>query len=161
MPIIARALSDNCYCHVINRHVRRYHRHYGTSGHVWQWHYKSFLVQDSDHLLTVVRCIEVNPVRAGLTQTAPGWQLSSHAVRENAGDELEPDALPEVLPADWTTYVDMPQTDSELEKVRNSVNRQSPFGKEKLQNEVCRENGLESTIRDIGRPKEMRGYAEK
>ncbi len=47
-------------------HARRYHQHYHSSGHVWQGRYKSFIVQDDDHLLTVVRYIEGNPVRANL-----------------------------------------------------------------------------------------------
>lgn len=44
-------------------HVRRYHRHYRSSGHVWQGRYKSFIVENDLHLLTVVRYIEGNPVR--------------------------------------------------------------------------------------------------
>jgi REP-associated tyrosine transposase len=38
---------------LMTSHVRRYHRHYGTSGHVWQGRYKSFIVQEDDQLLTV------------------------------------------------------------------------------------------------------------
>jgi putative transposase len=34
---------------LMTSHVRRYHQHYGTSGHVWQGRYKSFIVQDDDH----------------------------------------------------------------------------------------------------------------
>src|ERR671922_923371 len=33
---------------LMTSHVRRYHRHYGTSGHVWQGRYKSFIVQEDD-----------------------------------------------------------------------------------------------------------------
>ena len=31
-------------------HVRRYHQHYHSSGQVWQGRYKSFIVQDNEHL---------------------------------------------------------------------------------------------------------------
>ena len=58
-------------------HVRRYHRHYRSSGHVWQGRFKNFLVQDDNHLLTVARYIEANPVRSGLVVTAVDWQWSS------------------------------------------------------------------------------------
>ncbi len=34
-------------------HVRRYHRHYGTTGHVWQGRFKSFIIREDNHLLTV------------------------------------------------------------------------------------------------------------
>jgi len=51
---------------VLTAHVRRYHRHYGSSGHVWQGRFKAFPIQADGHLLTVLRYIERNPVRAGL-----------------------------------------------------------------------------------------------
>jgi putative transposase len=45
---------------LMTSHVRRYHRHYGTSGHIWQGRYKSFLIQKDSHLLTVLRYVESN-----------------------------------------------------------------------------------------------------
>jgi len=62
-------------------HVRRYHRHYGSSGHLWQGRYKSYLVADDDQLLTVVRYVEANPVRANMVDSAAGWLWSSHHQR--------------------------------------------------------------------------------
>jgi putative transposase len=131
---------------LMTSHVRRYHQHYGTSGHVWQGRYKSFIVQDNDHLLTVARYIEANPVRAGLAETAVQWPWSSHAARCIVTDGIHPDTLPISLPEDWTSYVDTPLTDAEIEKLRNSVNRQTPFGKEDWKKELCGKMGLESTV---------------
>jgi REP element-mobilizing transposase RayT len=34
---------------LLTSHVRRYHRHYGSSGHVWQGRFKSFPVQRDEH----------------------------------------------------------------------------------------------------------------
>jgi|SRR5579883_2839688 len=50
----------------LTAHVRRYHAHYRTTGHVWQGRFKAFPIQDDDHLLTAPRSIERDPVRAGL-----------------------------------------------------------------------------------------------
>ena len=36
-------------------HVRRHHRHYDSSGYVWQGRFKAFPIQSDDHLLTVMR----------------------------------------------------------------------------------------------------------
>ena len=46
----------------------RWHAHYHTSGtgHIYQGRFKSFAVEDDDHLLTVWRYIERNPLRANL-----------------------------------------------------------------------------------------------
>src|SRR5689334_4158303 len=62
---------------LMTSHVRRYHRHYRSSGHVWQGRYKSFIVENDRHLLTVVRYIEGNPVRINLTKSADEWRWSS------------------------------------------------------------------------------------
>jgi len=58
-------------------HVRRYHRHYKGSGHVWQGRYKSFVAQDTTYLLNLLRYVERNPVRAGLAARAEDWHWSS------------------------------------------------------------------------------------
>lgn len=51
---------------VMTSHVRRYHRLYGGSGHVWQGRFKSFMIQQDAHLLMVLRYVEGNPVRANM-----------------------------------------------------------------------------------------------
>jgi hypothetical protein len=48
---------------LLTAHARRYHRHYGTRGHIWQGRFKAFPVQDDDHLVAVLRYVERNPVR--------------------------------------------------------------------------------------------------
>jgi hypothetical protein len=40
---------------LLTSHVRRYHKHYGTSGHIWQGRFKSFPVQRDEHLITILR----------------------------------------------------------------------------------------------------------
>lgn len=138
---------------VMTTHVRRYHKHYGTSGHLWQGRYKSFLVQDDEHLLTVLRYIEGNPVRAMLSPTAAHWPWSSHQTRDSASEEQRPDPLPIAMPDNWSAFVDTPLTDAEIQKIRNSVNRQAPFGEESWRNALCAKMGLASTLRPRGWPK--------
>lgn len=66
---------------LLTSHVRRYHRHYQTSGHVWQGRFQAFPIQEDDHLLTVIRYVERNPVRAaGLAVSkAEHWPWSSRS----------------------------------------------------------------------------------
>ena len=63
---------------LMTSHVRRYHRHYGTSGHIWQGRFKSFIVEDDGHLLSVMRYVEGNPVQAQMVKSARDWPWSSH-----------------------------------------------------------------------------------
>jgi putative transposase len=60
-----------------NIHVRRYHKHYGSSGHLWQGRFKAFPIQEDEYLLTVLRYLERNPVRANLVAEAHQWPWSS------------------------------------------------------------------------------------
>jgi putative transposase len=62
---------------LLTTHVRRYHGHYKTGGHVWQRRFKAFPIEQDDHLLVVPRYIERNPLRAGLVVRAEDWPWSS------------------------------------------------------------------------------------
>lgn len=138
---------------LMTSHVRRYHQHYGTSGHVWQGRYKSFIVQDDDHLLTVARYIEGNPVRANRVTTAKSWKWSSHLERLGKCKGKIITDLPIPVPSDWTAYIDHPMTSSEVERLRRSVNRRTPFGTDRWVEDICEKLGLESTLHERGRPK--------
>lgn len=106
-------------------HVRRYHRHYGTSGHLWQGRYKSFPVRDDEQLLTVTRYVEGNPVRAGLVETAAGWVWSSHRARCGLESDAIVAPLPITIDSNWTSFVDTPLTGIELAKVKKPMERQT------------------------------------
>ncbi len=138
---------------LMTSHVRRYHRHYGSSGHIWQGRFKSFIIQKDAHLLMVMRYVEGNPIRAGLAGSAKEWAWSSH--REMIGEKknIIADEIPIELPENWGRYVDEPMTSKELERVRQSVIRQSPYGNSEWQMKVCKELGLESTLNPKGRPR--------
>ena len=64
---------------LLTAHVRRYHGHYGSDGHVWQGRFKAFPIQQDEHLLTVIRYVERNPLRANLVIRAEDWRWSSLA----------------------------------------------------------------------------------
>ena len=56
-------------------------------------------------------------------------------------------------PRDWLEWVNEPQTDTELEALRLSIDRGRPFGQEKWCQAMTRQLGLESSCRKPGRPK--------
>jgi putative transposase len=55
---------------LLTTHVRRYEKHYHSSGHIWQGRFKSFPLQEDYHLPIVFRYIERNPLRAGVVCAA-------------------------------------------------------------------------------------------
>jgi len=127
-------------------HVRRYHRHYRSTGHVWQGRFKSFPIQEDGHLLTAIRYVLRNPVRAGLVEHAVDWPWSSLRVQHLS------DPIPVETPSDWLQWIDQPLFDHELTTLRTCVNRLQPFGAGDWQEAIAAALGLESTLRRRGRP---------
>ena len=138
---------------LLTTHVRRYNLHYGLSGHVWQGRFKAFPIQEDEHLLIMLRYIERNAMRANLVAQAQDWPWTSLAERQ------QPPLLPVLaqgpvpLPADWLTYVNAPQTEAELERIRRSVMRGCPYGGADWVQRAAAELGLQSTLRPRGRPR--------
>lgn len=56
------------------------------------------------------------------------------------------------LPPLWLQHVQTPQTEVELEALRRSVERGSPFGEASWQERTAKRLGLQSTLRPRGRP---------
>jgi len=138
---------------LLTSHVRRYHQHYHSSGHVWQGRFKAFPIQRDEHFLTVLRYVEGNALRAKLVQSAEDWRWGSlHARTARGGSELL--ASPPVeLPKSWRRLVNEPQSEAELTALRTSIVRGRPFGSETWTRRAVRQLGLESTIRPRGRPR--------
>ncbi len=53
----------------------------------------------------------------------------------------------------WINYVNTPQTQKELDKIRGSVNKQVPIGSKNWVITVVQKYGLLSTLKVKGRPK--------
>jgi putative transposase len=153
-------------------HTQRWHAAHGTagSGHLYQGRFKSFPVQASrpttgqrqagwleagDPVLSVLRYVERNPVRAGLATSADAWPWSSLAWRDRPAEGERPPVTPPPggMPNDWLQQVNHPQTDEELAALRQCVNRGAPFGREAWIKKMVKELGLEATLRPRGRPR--------
>jgi putative transposase len=131
-------------------HVRRYHRHYHNSGHVWQGRFRSFPIQEDDHLLAMHRFIERNPVRARLMRRAEDWRWSSAAPAREGQPELTPSPVRHL--GDWLRYINEPQTEAEVEALRESIRGRRPYGSELWTRRTARKMDLEASLRPVGRP---------
>jgi putative transposase len=140
-------------------HVRRYHEHFRTSGHVWQGRFKAFPIQEDEHLLTVLRYVERNPLRAGLVPGVADWPWSSLRLHAEKTRPAWYHDGPVRRGRDWPAYVAQPQTDAELVALRRSVERGVPYGSERWQKKTITSLGLESTVRSRGRPRNPKNEA--
>lgn len=100
-------------------HTQRWHAHSHTAGtgHLYQGRYKSFPVQADEHLRTVCRYVERNPVRAGLVRRAEAWRWGSLWPRGPEEEEAARPVLaawPVPRPRGWLAFVNAPQTAAEI-----------------------------------------------
>lgn len=64
--------------YVGRRYVPYINQAYGTSGSIWEGRYKASLVQEEHYLLTCMRYIELNPVRASMVKRPADYRWSSY-----------------------------------------------------------------------------------
>ncbi|NIS81328.1 MAG: hypothetical protein GTO14_14250, partial [Anaerolineales bacterium] len=124
-------------------------------GHLSQGRYKSFPIEADDHFLKVVRYGERNAWRANLVHKVEHWKWSSWWIGKFGSAPycrwLSPWPVP--APRNWAKHVHRPETEAELQALRRSVNRGTPFGSSDGTDKTAKRLGLEFTTRSRGRPK--------
>ena len=96
--------------------------------------------------------VERNPLRAGLVASAKGWPHGSLGQLRRRGAARLLDPWPFPGPAGWAEAVDRPETPQELEALRRSVQRGTPFGSSGWVTAMADRYGLASSLRPRGRP---------
>jgi putative transposase len=146
--------------HLTMTHARRWkHAHNAVGhGHLYQGRFKSFPVQEDEHLLTVLRYVERNPLRAGMVKRAQDWPWGSCHVRRKRGHDLASLLAdwPMDRPVDWTRRVNQPQSDAEEESLQEHIRRGRPWGDQAWVEQTARQLHLEKTLHPRGRQKGWR-----
>jgi putative transposase len=137
---------------LLTTHARRYHRHYGTAGHVWQGRFKAFPVQDDDHLASVLRYVERDGLRAELVSRAEYWKRSSLPGWRCADPLLWKGEQP-VRDERWLKRVNEPLPAGDPQRLRHSVSRGRPHGQGAWTREAAIRLGLVSCLHAQGRPR--------
>jgi putative transposase len=129
---------------------------------VWQGRFKSPIIQDDEHVLTVLRYIEANPLRAGIVTDAGEYRWSSYRVH-GLGEtselvsplvtyaELSPN--PTVRQRKWAEKVHRPMKEALAAAVRRSVETGLPYGDRGWVTRMASKLDLDLTIRPRGRPR--------
>ena len=145
-------------------HAQRYHKHYHTGGHVWQGRFKSPVIQDDGHLLTVLRYAEANPLRAKLVKDAARYPWSSYQCHGLgiANDLLDPLAIYDALgktPGQrrrkWRGMVHRPLEEKMAAKLQLSIATGLPYGEQAWVEKLSAKLDLPLTIRPRGRPRKV------
>jgi putative transposase len=137
-------------------HTQRWkHAHNAVGdGHLYQGRFKSFPIQQDEHLLTVLRYVARSPLRARLVPRVEQWRWGGSFVRFKRGHALRPllAKWPMNRPHGWLKWVNRAQTVDEEAAVQEHINRGRPFGAAGWTQRMARRLGIEHSLRARGRP---------
>ena len=114
--------------------------------------FQSFPIEEDEHFTTVCRYVERHALRADLVGRAEDWRWPSLWHRVNRSRSITLDPWPVPRGRKWIDYVNEPETEAELHALQRSVKRGTPFGTTVWQQQTAKRFGLESSLRDPGRP---------
>jgi REP-associated tyrosine transposase len=127
------------------RYVRYINQTYERTGTLWEGRYRASLVDSERYVLVCYRYIELNPVRAGMTQSAGEYHWSSHratALGALDGVITAHDAylrLGENDEARQRAYLALfhhQRNNSELDEIRSALNQELVLGSERFKDEI-------------------------
>ncbi|MDB5187994.1 MAG: hypothetical protein JWO50_514 [Candidatus Kaiserbacteria bacterium] len=148
-------------CWLSNTHTRRFHGAKRTigHGHLYQGRYKSFLCEEDQHFLTLMRYVERNAKKANIVPLAEDWEWSSVWRRERGTQKqralLTPPPVP--LPTQYLVWLNEPQTESEEIALEHAIEKNVPFGTLNWVGTIINTFGMQQTQRGAGRPRINRG----
>jgi len=128
----------------VHRHYSRMiNSRYGWRGHLWQERFHSFPM-DEKYLLATVRYVELNPVRAGMVNSADEWLWSSACAHLYQRQDVLLNSSP-VLDSitDWHAYLQNGSSDAGLERLRRHTRTGRPLGSDDFLDLAERATGRE------------------
>ncbi len=145
------------------QYINRQHRRTGT---LWESRYKSSLIQAATYLLTGMRYIELNPVRAAMVDDPAHYRWTSY--RANALGQtsllLIPHPVYLALGADdharraaYRGLFRPPLDEATLGAIRLALNQSQPLGNGRFHAKIERMTGQRREARPRGRPRLARG----
>jgi putative transposase len=138
-------------------HAARWRTSHQTIGYgpVYQGRFRSFIVQDDSHYLTVLRYIERNALRAHLVERAEQWKWSSLHTRTQLDGDLKRILAqgPVEIGGKWIEHVNAAQTPAEEAAMAESIRRSRPYGNPAWQRRIIEKFDLQCCLRPPGRPR--------
>lgn len=147
------------------RYVQYFNAAYGRSGTLWEGRYRATVVDSERYLLTLMRYIELNSVRAGMVTDPADYPWSSY--RHHALGEPDPNA-------DWLTphpeYLKLGRSQPERERayrqlfntaisladladIRDCSHKGWALGSERFKEQIESLGKRRATSKGLGRPR--------
>lgn len=143
-------------------HVQAFNARHRRSGILWQGRFKSCLVDSNAYLLSVIRYIELNPVRAAMVESPQAYRWSSVHVHLGATTDplltLHPVFLalgrtPSERANTYRQWLDAAMPADELDAIRRHLAQERALGHPRFQAMAEKALHRPVTCRSRGRPR--------
>ncbi|NYT58707.1 transposase [Alcaligenaceae bacterium] len=147
------------------RYVQHFNYTYQRSGTLWEGRYRATVVDSERYLLTLMRYIELNPVRAGMVAHPGDYRWSSHTfnAQGHAGPNsswLTPHQLysrlgrnKEEQQSAYQRLFKIALPDQDLQAIRESTHKGWALGNEHFQRRIEGLASRQAASKGVGRPK--------
>ncbi|WP_279222718.1 transposase [Stutzerimonas kunmingensis] len=147
------------------RYVQQINRRFGRTGHLWAGRFKASIVSHERYLLSCMRYIELNPVRAGMVPHPEAYPWSSwHAnVGERRSMLVVPHAEYRALgatdlerQATYRALVLEHEEERVVTQLRAATQQNAAFGSPRFTREIGLMLGRDASIKPRGRPRKQK-----
>lgn len=144
------------------RYVQYFNYTYDRTGTLWEGRYKATLIDSERYLLTCMRYIELNPVRAGMVNHPADYPWSSYQCNAQGGENLvvTPHLLYRRLDRDTKTrqsaYRQLFRAQiakAEVDVIREATNKAWVLGNERFREKIEALSGRRASQQVRGRPR--------
>ncbi len=137
------------------RYVGHFNARHGRTGTLWEGRYKACLVDGADYLLRCARYIDLNPVRARMTDAPAAFRWSSCAGLCGVRDDplLTPNAVQRALGGEgYRLMLGEAISDDDLAAIRAYLQQQRAYGRDDFRAMVEAKTQRFASVRPAHRP---------
>ena len=137
------------------RYVGHFNARHGRTGTLWEGRYKACLVDGADYLLRCARYIDLNPVRARMTDAPAAFRWSSCAGLCDVRDDplLTPHAVQRALGGEgYRLMLGEAISDDDLAAIRAYLQQQRAYGRDDFRAMVEAKTQRFASVRPAHRP---------
>ncbi len=144
------------------RYVQYFNQTHGRTGTLWEGRYRATLIDSERYLLTCMRYIELNPVRAGMVKHPLDYPWSSYAANARGEENalVSPHSLyrrlgrnPQARQSAYRQLFRAALSKGELGAIREATNTGWVLGNDCFREKIERLSGRRTTPKPRGRPR--------
>ena len=143
-----------------SRYAFYFNKRHRRSGTLWEGRHRSSLIDSEHYLLTCLRYVELNPVRAGMVTAPDAYEWSSYALNAAPNSSwLTPHPVylalglnPDERAGAYRGLFDIAIVENEIDFIRHATHYSTPIGDDRFRRGIESKFGLRPEYSICGRP---------